>query len=49
MYKLHVQDFATDKNFSFNQCSKQEGLVFFLEKLFHKSSRKRFLCLHILT
>ena len=33
MYKLHVQDFATAKNFSFNQCSKQEGLAFFLGKV----------------
>ena len=27
-YKLRAQDFAT-KNFSFNQCSKQESFVFF--------------------
>ena len=28
--KLHVQDFATGKNFSFDQCSKQESFAFFL-------------------
>ena len=28
-YKLRVQDFATGKNFSFNQCSKQESFAFF--------------------
>ena len=32
MYKLHVQDLATCKNFSFNQCSKQERFAFFLGK-----------------
>ena len=31
-YKLRVQDFATGKNFSFNQCSKQESFAFFLGK-----------------
>ena len=33
MYKLRVQDFATGKNFSFNQCSKQESFAFFLGKI----------------
>ena len=32
-YKLRVQDFATGKNFSFNQCSKQESFAFFLGKV----------------
>ena len=43
-YKLRVQDFATGKNFSFNQCSKQERFAFFLGKLFYKSNRKLFSC-----
>ena len=46
-YKLCVQNFATGKNFSFNQCSKQEGFAFFLEKLFYKSNRKLFYCVCI--
>ena len=33
-YKLRVQDFATGKNFSFNQCSEQESFAFFLLKVF---------------
>ena len=28
-YKLRVQDFSTGKNFSFDQCSKQENFAFF--------------------
>ena len=28
-YKLRVRDLATDKNLSFNQCSKQESFAFF--------------------
>ena len=37
-YKLRVQDFATGKNFSFNQCSKQEHFAFFpLESYFIKA------------
>ena len=32
-YKLRVQDFATGKNLSFNQCSKQESFAFFLGKV----------------
>ena len=32
-YKLCVQDFATAKNFSLNQCSKQESFAFFLFKV----------------
>ena len=51
VYKRRVQDFTTVKNFSFNQCSKQERFAFFFSgKLFYKSNRKLFfLCLHILT
>ena len=33
MYKLCVQDFVTGKNFSFNQCSKEERFAFFLGKV----------------
>ena len=33
VYKLRVQDFATGKNFSLNQCSKQESCAFFLGKV----------------
>ena len=32
-YKLRVQDFATCKNLSFNQCFKQESFAFFLGKV----------------
>ena len=32
-YKLRVQDFATGKNLSFNQCSEQESFAFFLRKV----------------
>ena len=32
-YKLRAQDFATSRNFSFSQCSKQESFVFFLVKV----------------
>ena len=32
-YKLRVQDFATGKNLSFNQWSKQESFAFFLKKV----------------
>ena len=46
-YKLRVQDFATGKNFSFNQCSKQERFAFFSGKLFYKSNRKLFSCVCI--
>ena len=45
--KLRVQDFATGKNFSFNQCSKQESFAFFSGKLFYKSNRKLFSCVCI--
>ena len=41
-YKLRVQDFATGKNFSFNQCSKQESFLFFSGKLIYKGNRKLF-------
>ena len=43
-YKLRVQDFATGKNFSFNQWFKQESLAFFSGKLFYKRNRKLFSC-----
>ena len=46
-YKLRVQDFATGKNFSFNQCFKQESFAFFWGKLFYKSNRKLFSCVCI--
>ena len=46
-YKLRVQDFATGKNFSFYQCSKQERFAFFSGKLFYKSNRKLFSCVCI--
>ena len=37
-YKLRVQDFATGKNFSFNQYSEQESFVlFFRESYFLKA------------
>ena len=32
-YKLRVQGFGTGKNFSFNQCPKQERFAFFLGKV----------------
>ena len=48
-YKVRVQDFATGKNFSFNQCSKQERFAFFSrEGYFIKATENFFLCLHIL-
>ena len=47
--RLRVQEFATRKNFSFNQCHNKEFCVFSLEsrsrfwgKLFYKSNRKLF-------
>ena len=36
-YKLRVQDFATGKNVSFNQCSKQRVLLFSRESYFKKA------------
>ena len=36
-YKLRVQDFATGKNFSFNQYPKQRFLLFSRESYFRKS------------
>ena len=36
-YKLRVQDFATGKNFSFNQCPKQRVLLFSRESCFIKA------------
>ena len=39
--RLRGQDFATDKNFSFNQCHTKSS-AFFLGKLFYKSNRKLF-------
>ena len=46
-YKLRVQDFATGKNFSFNQCFKQRSFAFLGGKLFYKSNRKllSFVCI----
>ena len=47
-YKLRVQDFATGKNFSFNQYSEQESFaLFFSGKLFSKSNRELFSCVCI--
>ena len=45
--KFRVQDFATGKNFSFNQCSEQESFAFFSWKLCYKSNRKLFPCVCI--
>ena len=44
--KSCVQDFATGKNFSFNQCHNKE-CCFFSGKLFDKSNRKLFSCVCI--
>ena len=41
--RLRGQDFATGKNFSFNQCHKRV-LRFFSGKVFYKSNRKLFSC-----
>ena len=41
------QDFATGKNFSFNQCHTKSFPFFFLGKLFYKSDRKLFSCVCI--
>ena len=46
-YKLRVQDFATGKNLSINQFSKQESFAFSSGKLFYKSNRKLFPCVCI--
>ena len=46
-YKLRVQDFATGKNLSFNQFSKQESFAFSSGKLFYNSNRKLFPCVCI--
>ena len=43
--RLHVQDFGTGENFSFNQF--QLHLCFFSGKLIYKSKRKRFSCIGI--
>ena len=43
---LTGQDFATGKNFSFNQCH-TKSFAFFLGKLFYKSKRKLFSCVCI--
>ena len=37
--RLRVKDFATGKNFSFNQCH-NKGFAFFHRKLIYKSDRK---------
>ena len=44
LIKLRVQDFATGKNFSFNQWPKQRVFLFFLGKLFNKSNWKLLSC-----
>ena len=46
-YKLRVQDFATGKNFSFNQWLNKRVLLFFSRKLFYKSNRKLSSCVCI--
>ena len=45
--KTSVQDFATGKNFSFNQCHNKEFCFFFSGKLFYKNDRKLFSCVCI--
>ena len=44
--RLHGKDFATGKNFSFNQCH-TKSFAFFLGNLFYKSNRKLFSCICI--
>ena len=44
---LRVQDFATGKNFSFNQCHNKEFCVFSRGKWFCKSNRELFSCVCI--
>ena len=41
-YKLRVQDFATGKNFSFNQCSKQESFAFFSRESYFMKAIENF-------
>ena len=43
--RIRGQDFATGKNFSFNQCHTKSFAFFFSGKLFYKSNRKLFSCL----
>ena len=45
--RLRVQDFATGKNFSFNQCHNKEFCVFSRGKWFCKSNRELFSCVCI--
>ena len=45
--RLRGQDFATGKNFSFNQCHTKRFCVFFSGKLFYKSNRNLFSCVCI--
>ena len=45
--RLRVQDFATGKNFSFNQCRYKEFCVFFSRKSCYKSNGKFFFCVCI--
>ena len=45
--RLRGQDFATGKNFSFNQCHTKSFAFFFSGKLFYKSNRKLFSCVCI--
>ena len=45
--RLRVQDFATGKNFSFNQCRYKEFCFFFSRKSCYKSNGKFFFCVCI--
>ena len=45
--RLRGQDFATGKNFPFNQCHTKSFAFFFAGKLFYKSNRKLFSCVCI--
>ena len=45
--RLRGQDFATGKNFSFNQCHTKSFAFFFSRKLFYKRNRKLFSCVCI--
>ena len=46
--RLHVQDFVTGENFSFNQFHNKDFCVFFFSgKLIYKSKRKPFSCICI--
>ena len=45
--RLRGQDFATGKNFSFNQCHTKSFAFFFSGKLFYNSNRKLYSCVCI--